>query len=289
MRIANLGGRLVIVTETGAVDVEAASQGRFGPDPTAVYRHWADFVAWTALVGLPDGVPFDDAELGAVVPEPGQIFAIGLNYKEHALESGVTDFPVEPPVFTKFRGSLTGPYGDLELPGATVDWETELVVVIGSRAHRVAAADAWGHVAGLTAGQDYSERTRQLLPPVPQFSLGKSFPGFAPIGPVVVTVDEFADPGDLELGCAIDGEQVQKSRTSDMIFSVPVLIERLSAVVPLEPGDLIFTGTPSGVGGGRKPPRFLKPGEEVGTWIEGIGELRQRCVPGTPYVTASVS
>lgn len=289
MRIANLAGRLVLITGSGAVDIEAASDGRFGHDPSSIYRDWAELVAWAPGAALPQGVAFDDGDLGPVVPEPGQIFAIGLNYRQHALESGITDFPVEPPVFTKFRGSLAGPVGDLELPTDTVDWEAELVVVIGRTAHRVAAADGWSHVAGLTVGQDYSERRRQLLPPAPQFSLGKSFPGFAPIGPVLVTVDELTDPDDLEIGCSIDGQEIQKGRTSDLIFSVPVLIERLSAVVPLQPGDLIFTGTPSGVGGGMKPPRFLKPGEEVVTWIEGLGELRQRCVPGTPYPTTSAS
>lgn len=270
MRIANLAGRLVIVTEAGAVDVEEASHGLFGPDPSRVYRDWAGFAAWADGTELPAGNPFEPAELAAVVPEPGQVFAIGLNYRAHAIESGF-DFPAEPPVFTKFRSAIAAPCGDLELPGDTVDWEAELVVVIGKEARHVTAADAWGHVAGLTAGQDYSERTRQLLPPAPQFSLGKSFPGFAPVGPVVVTPDEFDDPDDLELGCSINGEQVQKGRTSDLIFPVPVLIERLSAVLPLQPGDLIFTGTPSGVGSGRNPKRFLAAGQEVVTWIEGIG------------------
>ncbi|WP_393101477.1 fumarylacetoacetate hydrolase family protein [Streptomyces sp. LN325] len=286
MRIANLAGRLALVTATGAVDVDEASQGRFGPDPTAVYGNWQDFVAWAAATTLPAGRPFTETSLGAPVPKPGQVFAIGLNYREHARETG-TEFPVEPPVFTKFRTSITGPRGDLALPGDTVDWEAELVVVIGREAHHVAAADAWQYVAGLTAGQDYSERTRQLVPPAPQFSLGKSFPGFAPIGPVVVTLDELPDPADVEIGCAVNGEEVQRARTSDLIFSIPALIERLSAVLPLQPGDLIFTGTPGGVGIGRNPRRFLAPGDEVVTWIEGVGELRQRCVPGTPYTTAS--
>ena len=169
MRIANLAGRLVLVTDSGAVDVEEASQGRFGSDPTAVYRDWAAFVAWASSAQLPPGTPYDEARLGAPVPESGQVFAIGLNYKGHALESGITDFPVEPPVFTKFRSSITGPYGELELPTATVDWEAELVVVIGREARHVGAADAWDHVAGLTIAQDYSDRTRQLVPPVPQF------------------------------------------------------------------------------------------------------------------------
>ncbi|GAB3155282.1 fumarylacetoacetate hydrolase family protein [Amycolatopsis stemonae] len=286
MRIANLSGRLVLVTDNGAVDVETVSDGKFGPDPSTVYRDWAAFAAWAESASLPAGEPFDQTSLGAPIPEPAQVFAIGLNYREHAIESGL-DFPVEPPVFTKFRSSLAGPVGDLALPGDTVDWEAELVVVIGREARHVAAEDAWQYVAGLTLGQDYSERTRQLVPPAPQFSLGKSFPGFAPLGPVVVTLDELDDPADLEIGCAVNGKQMQKARTSDLIFPIPVLIERLSAVLPLLPGDLIFTGTPSGVGGGRNPKRFLSAGDEVVTWAQGIGELRQRCVPGTPHTTAS--
>lgn len=288
MRIANLSGRVVLLTDSGAVDVEHVSAGRFGSDPTAIYARWDEFTQWAAGTALPAGIAYADTDLGAAVPEPAQVFAIGLNYRDHAIESGVS-FPVEPPVFTKFRTSLAGPYGDLALPGSTVDWEAELVVVIGRTAARVSADDAWGYVAGLTVGQDFSERTLQLTLPAPQFSLGKSFPGFAPVGPAVVTLDELDDPADLDISCSIDGEQVQKGRTSDLIFSVPVLIERLSAVLPLLPGDLIFTGTPSGVGGGRNPQRFLRPGEEVVTRIEGLGELRQRCVAGTPHTTISAS
>ena len=161
--------------------------------------------------------------------------------------------------------------------------------MIGSTARHVAAEQAWDHVAGLTIGQDFSERTLQLTPPAPQFSLGESFPGFAPVGPAVVTIDELPKPSDLAISCSIDGEEVQKSSTSELIFSVPVLIERLSAVLPLLPGDLIFTGTPSGVGGGRNPQRFLRPGDEVVTAIDGLGELRHRCVPGTPHTTITAA
>jgi 2-keto-4-pentenoate hydratase/2-oxohepta-3-ene-1,7-dioic acid hydratase in catechol pathway len=184
-----------------------------------------------------------------------------------------------PPVFTKYRTALSGPQTTVVIPeGGNVDWEVELVVVIGRRAERVAAADAWSYVAGLTAGQDISERITQLSGPAPQFSLGKSFPGFAPVGPWVVTVDEFSDPDDLELRCAINGEVVQLGRTRDFVFSVPRLIEGLSRVTPLLPGDIIFCGTPSGVGVGREPKRFLQPGEELVSHVEGVGELRQKFV-----------
>jgi 2,4-diketo-3-deoxy-L-fuconate hydrolase len=141
------------------------------------------------------------------------------------------------------------------------------------RAHRIARQDAWAHVAGLTLGQDLSERLVQFRGPTPQFSLGKSFPGFSPIGPVVVTPDEFADPGNIEIGCTLNGQQMQKGRTDDLIFSVPQLIESLSAVVPLLPGDLIFTGTPAGIGWARNPRVVLRPGDRLVTHAEVIGEM----------------
>jgi 2-keto-4-pentenoate hydratase/2-oxohepta-3-ene-1,7-dioic acid hydratase in catechol pathway len=149
-------------------------------------------------------------------------------------------------------------------------------VVIGRRAEQVRAADALSYVAGYTVGQDISERILQSAATPPQFSLGKSLPGFGPVGPWLVTPDELDDPNDLELGCAINGEQMQRGRTGDLIFSVPALIEKLSATLPLLPGDVIFTGTPSGVGLGRVPPRWLAPGDELVSHVAGIGELRHR-------------
>ena len=150
--------------------------------------------------------------------------------------------------------------------------------MIGTRAWQVAEADSWSHVAGLTVGQDISERILQLGSKPPQFSMGKSFPGFGPTGPWLVTLDEFANPDDLELGCSINGEDVQKSRTSNLIAPVPKIIATLSETVPLLPGDIIFTGTPAGVGMARDPQRWLAPGDDLVTYIEGIGELRQRFV-----------
>jgi 2-keto-4-pentenoate hydratase/2-oxohepta-3-ene-1,7-dioic acid hydratase in catechol pathway len=141
----------------------------------------------------------------------------------------------------------------------------------------VAESAAWDHVAGLTVGQDLSERIVQWAG-AGQFSLGKSFPGFGPMGPWLVTPDEVPNRDDLELGCAIDGETVQKSRTSNMVFGVSRLVAELSAVLPLLPGDVIFTGTPAGIGAARKPPRFLKPGEVLTSYVEGIGTLRNRLV-----------
>ncbi|MEE4544848.1 fumarylacetoacetate hydrolase family protein [Streptomyces sp. V4-01] len=281
MRIANLRDRLVLVRQDRAIDVEQASAGCFGADPQAVYARWAEFRAWAAEAeergGLPEGSAFTAADLGAPAPAPRQVLAIGLNYRDHASESGFGAPEGLPPVFTKFVTSISGPETEVVLPeGGHTDWEVELVAVVGTEAHRVSADAAWEHVAGLAVGQDISERVSQLAGPVPQFSLGKSFPGFAPIGPWLVTPDEFDNPDDLELRCTINGEEVQKGRTRDLIFSVPALIAGLSAVLPLLPGDVIFTGTPAGVGLGRDPQRWLAPGDDLVSTIEGIGELRQR-------------
>jgi len=279
VRIANLSGRLVLLHEGRAVDVERASGGAFGADPQAVYERWEEFAAWAAGADLTGGTAFEPRDLGSPSPSPRQVLAAGLNYRDHAAESGFAVPEGLPPVFTKFSTSISGPVTEVRLPeGGHTDWEVELVAVIGRRAEQVREADAWSHVAGLAAGQDISERILQLSGPAPQFSLGKSYPGFAPIGPWLVSVDEFDDPDDLELSCAINGEEVQKGRTRDLIFSVPALVSRLSAVLPLLPGDVIFTGTPAGVGLGRTPQRWLAAGDELVSSIEGIGELRQRFI-----------
>ncbi|WP_410597286.1 fumarylacetoacetate hydrolase family protein [Amycolatopsis sp. lyj-23] len=275
MRIANLAGRLVLLTEDGAVDVERASEQRFSADPHAVYARWEEFTAWAADAPVTEAEAFDETTLRAPSPKPAQVFGVGLNYRDHAAEAGL-GLPDSPAVFTKFPSCLTGPSGEVALTGSAVDWEVELVAVIGREARNVPAERGWDHVAGLTAGQDLSDRTVQLAGPVPQFSLGKSAPGFGPTGPWLVTPDEFADRDNLELGCAVNGESVQKGRTSDLIFSVPELVARLSAILPLRPGDVIFTGTPSGVGMARSPQRFLAAGDELVTTIEGIGTMRHR-------------
>jgi 2-keto-4-pentenoate hydratase/2-oxohepta-3-ene-1,7-dioic acid hydratase in catechol pathway len=278
MRIANVAGRLPVVTPAGGIDVERASAGRFPADPAAVYARWPEFTVWAAgLDGAADAAPIHETALGAPSPRPAQVFAVGLNYGAHALEAGY-DVPDMPITFTKFPTCITGPHGELPIPGDQVDWEVELVVVVGRRASHVAADDAWSYVAGLTIGQDSSERRVQKLGQTPQFSLGKSFPGFGPTGPWLVTLDEFDDVDDLLLECTVNGVLMQSGRTRDMIVSVPGIISRLSAVCPLLPGDLVFTGTPEGVGSGRTPPVFLRPGDEVVSTIERIGAIRQRCV-----------
>lgn len=274
MRLANLAGRAVLVVDGGAVDVERLTGGKFGPTARSVLDNWDAFRAAVsgARLGEAAPTPYELSDLGAPVPEPRQIFAVGLNYADHAAEASLPnpDFPV---IFTKFPSSLGGPATPVSLPSAGVDYEAELVAVIGKEARRVSEQDGWSYVAGLMVGQDLSEREIQRRGPAPQFSMGKSFVGFSPCGPAMVSLDEIADPDDLAIRGWIGDQVLQDSRTEKLIFSVPALVAYLSGICKLFPGDLIFTGTPAGVGLSHTPPRFLRPGETLMTEIEGLGRL----------------
>lgn len=286
MRIANVANRahLVLKATDGSdrlIDIADASDGRFKPTPLSIYDAWDDFGAWAAGADLDaeTGKSVDRTALGAPSPQPRQVFAIGLNYDEHAAESGFETPSDLPPVFTKYVSAFTGPDTEVRIPsGGNVDWEAELVVIMGRSAHRIGEESVWDHIAGVTAGQDLSERITQLRGPAPQFGLGKSYPGFAPQGPYLITPDELRDRDDLEIGCRIDDEVVQCGRTREMVFDIPALVSNLSDNVTLYPGDVIFSGTPAGVGLGREPKRFLRAGETLHTWIEGVGEMTQRFV-----------
>lgn len=285
MRIANVRSRLSLVDGSLAVDVELASAGRFSADPAAVFPRWDEFRTWAAerdVTQDPPAATFDAGDLGAPSPGARQVFGIGLNYADHAAEAGLP-VPEQPVVFTKFASCVTGPVTDVELSGDTVDWEAELVVVIGRGGRHIGIDDASASIAGYTAGQDLSDRTVQWQGQPAQFSLGKSFAGFAPTGPALVTLDELHDPARLHISCAITDDAgttttMQDGSTDQLIFSIPDLVSRLSDVVELLPGDLIFTGTPPGIGAARTPPRFLAAGEVLVTEIEGIGKLTQRFV-----------
>jgi 2,4-didehydro-3-deoxy-L-rhamnonate hydrolase len=273
VRIANLSGRLALVTDAGAIDVESASAGRFSSDPQRIYERWAEFVEWAKTPPSAEPLPIDPKKLGPPAPRPAQVFAIGANYYGHAAEGGL-EAPEWPMVFTKFVSSFAGPVGSIELPSDAVDWEVELVFVIAQFARNVPSAEGWNYVAGLTVGQDLSEREVQLRGELPQMTMGKSLPGFSPMGPYLVTPDSLSNPDALEISCSVDGETMQHSNTTDLVFSVPALVAEISAMVPLFPGDVVFTGTPAGVGLAQTPPRFLRPGETLISRIEGIGEMR---------------
>ncbi len=272
VRLVNLDGRAGLLVGGRVVDVEALSGGGLPADPMAVIGRWPELAALAERAGDADGEPFDPAALGPCVPRPQKVFGIALNYRSHAEETGA-ELPPAPSVFTKFPSCLAGPASVVALPSAFVDWEAELVVVIGRGGRDISEGAARDHVAGYCIGQDFSERRVQTAGPRPQFSLGKSYDTFGPIGPAVVSLDVFDDPDDLAIWCEVDGERVQDGRTSDLIFPVATLVSYLSGICTLAPGDLIFTGTPSGVGVARQPPRFLAPGQVVRTGIEGLGTM----------------
>jgi len=278
MKIANYAGRAVLIQNDQVVDIEKASAGKFGPDLMSIYERWSEFVAAASSFSLTDGEALNESKLLSPIPAPRQVFGIGLNYHSHAKEAGV-GAPAIPPVFTKYPSSLSGPFANIPRSGETVDWEAEVVVVIGKSARNVSEADAWSHVAGLSVGQDISERNVQFLAGG-QFSLGKSYEGFGPIGPWLVTLDEVKDPDDLHITCKINDQVTQSESTKDMVFNVSQLISQISAVTTLWPGDIIFSGSPAGVGLFEQPSRYLQVGDVVETTVEGIGTIRNNVVAG---------
>jgi 2-keto-4-pentenoate hydratase/2-oxohepta-3-ene-1,7-dioic acid hydratase in catechol pathway len=217
-----------------------------------------------------------DAQLLSPIPRPGKVWAVGLNYRAHAAESG-REPPAVPMVFIKTTQSVVGTGADIVLPAiapSQVDYECELAIVIGQRATAVRAADAWSYVAGITACNDVSARDVQFS--TNNFGLAKSFDTFTPLGASVVTLDEYGDPDDVGVRTLVNGEQRQSSRTSDMVFSVGELVEYLSAHTTLEPGDVISTGTPEGVGMANG--RFLVAGDVVEIQVDGVIPLVNRVV-----------
>ncbi len=222
---------------------------------------------------LPKGV-----KLLAPIPDPQKVLCVGLNYADHARESGMQP-PAEPVYFNKFPTAVAAHEQTVMLPKVStqVDYEAELVVVIGRGGRNIAEADALKHVAGYCVGNDVSARDWQLEKPGKQWLLGKSFDTFAPFGPEFVTADEVGDAGNLRIQLRLNGQTMQDSSTSQFIFGVPKLIAYVSQVCTLEPGDVIFTGTPPGVGMARKPPVFLKPGDVMEVEIEKLGVLKNTC------------
>lgn len=218
---------------------------------------------------------FVGGTLRAPIARPGKVIGIGLNYSDHAAESGM-DIPPEPVCFSKFANTIIGPGETIQLPAVSqkVDYEAELVVVIGRRGRNIPEAEALNFVAGYMNGNDVSARDWQIGKPGGQWLMGKTPDTFAPTGPWLVTADEVSDPNRLAIALRLNGETMQDSSTEKFIFKVEQIIAYLSQLITLEPGDVIFTGTPPGVGMARKPPVFLKPGDVVEVEIEGLGVLR---------------
>ena len=271
MKLGIVNDSVVTMTDEGIFTLPNAGGGARGllelleADDAARYQ-------MTATLGSKIDGP---AEFQAPLPRPSQLFAVGLNYRHHAQEMNLV-LPTQPMVFTKFPSAVARPNASIAIPAATTDWESELVVVVGRSGRDIAVADALSHVAGYMVGQDISERTMQMASTPAQFSLGKSYENFAPMGPWLTTSDEVADPQNLRITCTLNGAVMQDSSTSDMVFTVAQIVSFISSICELRVGDCIFTGSPHGVGQGQKPPRFLGPGDELITTIESLGSITNR-------------
>ena len=278
--LANVDGRAALVADGQWYDLESLSSGELGSDPMAALATPDRLATLTTELDRhePSGI-VEPGRLGPPVPRPRNVYAIGLNYQAHADEGGM-DVPANPLVFTKFPSCLVGPTADVELRSDAVDYEGELVVVIGPGGKDIEPGDAWDHVVGLTVGQDISDRAVQFAAQPPHFDLGKSFDTFGPIGPVMVSPDS-VDRDRLRIVTEVNGEVRQDGRTDQMIFDVPTIVSYLSRVTTLSTGDLIFTGTPDGIGISQG--KVLADGDVVTTHIDGIGTLTNRCVRGSDH------
>lgn len=230
--------------------------------------------------------PLSSAKLLAPIARPGKIICVGLNYLDHARESNM-EVPKTPTIFSKFTNTVIGPGDEIVLPknSEKPDYEAEFAVIIGRKARHVSEANALDYVFGYTCLNDVSARDFQMA--TSQWLMGKTFDTFCPMGPCIVTKDEVADPHTLDIKMTISGEVLQNSNTKELIFKIPQLIAYLSSVMTLEPGDVITTGTPAGVGLGHKPPRWLKAGDECVVSIQGIGELRNPVVAESASASTS--
>jgi acylpyruvate hydrolase len=259
---ARLDGDVLVPLAADDVGVLLASGG----DPAAGTR-----------AGAPR-IPASAASFAPLLPQPSKVICVGLNYRAHIAETG-RDLPQYPTLFAKFAQTLLGACDDLVLPAVSdrVDWEVELGVVIGRAIYRASRDEAAAAIAGYTVTNDVSMRDWQNR--TLQWLAGKMFERSTPVGPYLVTGDEVGDAADLEVRCEVDGAVMQRSRTSDLLFSPAEIAAYASQVITLLPGDLLLTGTPGGVGNARKPPVYLQPGQTLRTAIQGLGECVNRCVP----------
>lgn len=285
-RLANVEGRAALVLGEHYYDLEAVSSGSISSDPMAALCCASELSAISAgLAGVTPSGKLAEANLGAPVPRPPSVFAVGLNYRNHAAESNMP-IPDVPMVFTKYSSCIVGPNCNIDMRSDYSDFEAELVVAIGEGGKNISVDDGWNHVAGLCVGQDFTDRAVQFASTPPQFNLGKSMDTFGPIGPMLVSPDALEDRSSLALECVINGEVRQKDNTDDLIFDVPTLVSYLSHLVTLQTGDLIFTGTPGGVGAVEG--RFLQDGDVVTTTIDGLGSIVNKCVRGIDHPHANV-
>jgi 2-keto-4-pentenoate hydratase/2-oxohepta-3-ene-1,7-dioic acid hydratase in catechol pathway len=277
------GPRAVAVERTHCIDLHA-TDARLPANVRELLEQGAAARAHAAeAVRRPDAVRYGLSTVHFLAPviDPRKIVCVGLNYRDHARESGAP-IPREPVLFSKYPTALTGHGQPIVLPPTSqeVDFEAELVMVVGQGGRNIPANRGQEHLAGYTVGNDVSARDWQLKKDGKQWMIGKTFDTFAPVGPWLVTADELPDPHHLGIRLRLNGQTMQDSNTDQMIFPAGEIVAYLSSVFTLEPGDLIFTGTPPGVGFARKPPVFLKPGDVVEVEIDGLGLLRNPVVAG---------
>ena len=283
---ANINNRSALVQGEAFFDLSTITNGDVSSDPmkaiqnSDLLHHYA-----TQLDDYESSGLIAEANVSAPIPQPRNSFGVGLNYQLH-VEEAASKTPNTPMVFTKFPSSICGPTDDVIMRSDECDYEGELLVVIGKDGKDIPNEEAWSHVLGLSIGQDFSDRGIQYKDQPAQFNLGKSFDTFGPTGPYLVSTDSFADPNDLQIVTTVNGEVRQNDRTANMIFDIPTLISYISSITSLAAGDIIFSGTPEGVG--FRNGSFLKDGDIVETAIEGIGTMRNRCLRGTDYATTPI-
>lgn len=275
-KLANIKGRAALLNEESFYDLEEISNGNLSHDSTKALFHLEELGELSKnLNDLEATGNISEAEFDAPVSFPKNCYAVGLNYRNHAEEANMT-IPEVPMVFTKHTSCLVGASADVEMRSNYVDYEAELVVVIGLSGKDISKDNAWNHVAGLCVGQDISDRPAQFTSTPPMFNLGKSFDTFGPMGPALVSPDSLPNKENLVIECKVNDEIRQSDNTDDLIFDVPTIISYLSEIVTLNTGDVIFTGTPGGVGVTQG--KFLKDGDIITTSIEGLGTLTNKCV-----------
>ena len=275
-KLANIKGRAALLNEESFYDLEKISEGNLSHDTTNALFHLEELDELSnKLNDLEATGKISEAEFDAPVSFPKNCYAVGLNYRNHAEEANMT-IPEVPMVFTKHTSCLVGATADVEMRSNYVDYEAELVVVIGLSGKDISKDRAWNHVAGLCVGQDISDRPAQFASTPPMFNLGKSFDTFGPMGPALVSPDSLLNKESLVIECKVNDEIRQNDNTDDLIFDVPTIISYLSEIVTLNTGDVIFTGTPGGVGVSQG--KFLKDGDIITTSIKGLGTLTNKCV-----------
>jgi len=285
-KLGTVDGKAVLIKDDQYFDVASLSDGAISSDSVEALKFQTELSElYETLSEKTATGNLSEVELGNPVPKSPNCYAVGLNYRKHAEESGM-DIPEVPMIFTKHTSCFVGPKANVEMRSDYVDWEVELVAVIGKEGKNIPKENALEHVAGLCVGQDISDRPAQFATTPAMFNLGKSFDTYGPMGPALVSLDLLENCESLDIECKLNGETVQKSNTSDLIFNISSIISYLSEIVSLNVGDTIWTGTPSGVG--IASGKFLKDGDILTSSIEGLGSMENKCVRISDHSRANI-